>query len=98
MIHFDDAHAVGQDELKRFLRKHLYMHPRVGEMTEQAHETIRLLFAVFMADHSAMPQRHAERATRAAKRGEAAAARVVADYIAGMTDRFALGLCEQFRH
>jgi dGTPase len=98
MIHFDDAHAVGQDELKRFLRKHLYMHPRVGEMTEQAHATIRLLFAVFMADHSAMPQRHAERATRAAKRGEAAAARVVADYIAGMTDRFALGLCEQFRH
>ena len=38
-----------------------------------------------------MPEEHAERARAAAKRGdEAAAARVVADYIAGMTDRFAL--------
>jgi dGTP triphosphohydrolase len=38
-----------------------------------------------------MPEEHAERARAAVKRGdEAAAARVVADYIAGMTDRFAL--------
>jgi dGTPase len=44
-----------------------------------------------MADHERMPEEHAERAREAAARsGTAGAARVVADYIAGMTDRFAL--------
>ena len=95
MIRFDDEHAAGQRELKQFLRRHLYAHPRVDEMTAQAHETIRLLFDTYMADYSAMPERHAVRAAEKARRGDAAAARVVADYIAGMTDRFALSQRER---
>jgi len=44
-----------------------------------------------MADHARMPEEHATRARdAAAQHGPAAAARVVADYVAGMTDRFAL--------
>ena len=77
--------------LKQFLRDSLYMHPRVRQMTQQAQDTVRLLFDALSADYDRMPEEHAERARAARARGDqAAAARVVADYIAGMTDRFAL--------
>lgn len=97
LIGFSDEHAASQLELKRFLREHLYAHPRVSRMTEQAHETIGLLFKTFMADYSQMPERHAQLAREAAKNDEAQAARIVADYIAGMTDRFALGQRDRLR-
>ncbi|MGD8324907.1 MAG: deoxyguanosinetriphosphate triphosphohydrolase [Gammaproteobacteria bacterium] len=97
LIRFSDAHTVSQRELKSFLRRHLYAHPRVTRMTEQAHETIKLLFDTYKADFSKLPALHAERARAAARQDEAQAARIVADYIAGMTDRFALGQRERFR-
>ncbi len=77
--------------LKQFLRDALYTHPHVRQMTEQAQETVRYLFARLTADYDRMPEEHSARARALAKAGdEAGAARVVADYIAGMTDRFAL--------
>jgi dGTPase len=77
--------------LKQFLRDALYTHPHIRQMTEQAQETVRYLFTALTADYDRMPDEHADRAKSAAAAGdEAAAARVVADYIAGMTDRFAL--------
>jgi dGTPase len=77
--------------LKDFLRESLYTHPHIRRMTQQAHETVRFLFAALTADYGRMPDDHAARAKAAAAAGDAAgAARVVADYIAGMTDRFAL--------
>jgi dGTPase len=80
-----------QLQLKRFLRDALYTHPRVRQMTDQARDTVTFLFAELMADHDRMPDEHAARAREFARGGDAAgAARVVADYIAGMTDRFAL--------
>jgi dGTPase len=79
-------------ELKRFLNAELYRHPRVREMTEGAQEVVRELFASFMADPSRLPAEHAERARRMEEEdAEAGRARAVADYIAGMTDRYALG-------
>jgi dGTPase len=83
--------ASGQRALKRFLRSELYAHPRVERMTRQAHTTITELFEAFTTKLDLMPAEHAERA-RAAERatGAAGRARIVADYIAGMTDRFAL--------
>jgi dGTPase len=91
LIRFPPALHDAQHALKRFLREKLYAHPHVRLMTEQAHETVRWLFEMLSADYALMPEEHAERARAAAERGdEAAAARVVADYIAGMTDRFAL--------
>jgi dGTPase len=80
-----------QRALKDFLRESLYTHPHIRRMTQQAHETVRFLFAALTADYGRMPDDHAARAKAAAAAGDAAgAARVVADYIAGMTDRFAL--------
>lgn len=83
--------ASAQHALKRFLHEHLYAHPRVARMTREARETITFLFSAFMENVDLMPDEHAERAKDDGTRhGEAGAARTVADYIAGMTDRFAL--------
>jgi dGTPase len=103
-LHVDDVRALSrgligfspplreeQLLLKRFLRDALYTHPRVQQMTEQARDTVRFLFESLRADHDRMPEEHAAKAKKHAAAGDdAAAARVVADYIAGMTDRFAL--------
>ena len=77
--------------LKRFLFQNLYRHPQVLETTQAAQQVVRDLFAVYMSDPSQMPQAPTERSD-GAKALHAAGARperVVADYIAGMTDRFA---------
>jgi dGTPase len=91
LIRFPPELHDAQHALKKFLRAELYAHPHVRVMTEQAQETVRWLFETLSADYALMPDEHAQRARAAAESGdEAAAARVVADYIAGMTDRFAL--------
>jgi dGTPase len=91
LIGFSAPFREIQLALKQFLRDRLYSHPRVREMTEQAQQTVRTLFEALSADYARMPLEHAERARDAAgKHDTAGAARVVADYIAGMTDRFAL--------
>ena len=75
-------------DLKRFLHENLYRHDRVGRMTDEAREMIRTLFERYMADNMAMRVEFSELAGNA--RDEAERARVVADFIAGMTDRFAI--------
>jgi dGTPase len=91
LIRFAPELRDAQHALKKFLRAKLYAHPHVRVMTEQAHETVRGLFEMLSANYELMPDEHAQRARAAAERGDdAAAARVVADYVAGMTDRFAL--------
>jgi dGTPase len=98
LIQFSPPLGAAQLELKRFLRDELYSHPRVRQMTQQAHETVRLLFESLSADYGRMPEEHAERARAVAQRGDSAgAARVVADYVAGMTDRFALQTRDSLR-
>jgi dGTPase len=68
-------------EVKRFLRRQLYRHPRVVQTTEAAKGVIRDLFGAYMAEPAQLPAQHAARQPRV---------EAVADYIAGMTDRFAL--------
>ncbi len=75
-----------QRELKKFLHVHLYRHYRVMRMSAKAQRIIRDLFDVFMADSRLLPTQFQTRATES----ETAKARVVADYIAGMTDRYAI--------
>jgi dGTPase len=83
-------------EIKHFLRENLYTHPHIRRMTESAHRTIERLFDAFINDLSLLPTEHAERARRAeGELGQSGSARIVADYIAGMTDRFALQTVEQ---
>jgi len=73
--------------LKRFLNKHLYSHEKKLAMTRRAKAIVRELFQVYMDDVTRMPQEFSD---RAGDLDEAGKARVVADYIAGMTDRYAI--------
>ena len=73
--------------LKRFLHQHLYSHEKKLAMTLEAQAMIRDLFTVYMNDVGQMSPQFAAAASglEGAKQ-----ARVVADYIAGMTDRYAI--------
>jgi dGTPase len=78
-------------ELKAYLREHVYRHYKVLRMTAKARRTLQELFDTFFKDVTLMPPEHQEQATESeAARGPAGRARVVADYIAGMTDRYAI--------
>ena len=71
-------------DVKAFLFAQMYRHPEVRKVREQADATVRRLFKAYLSDPSVMPPDWATRACH----GEPA--RAVADYIAGMTDRFAI--------
>ena len=75
--------------LKKFLYKHLYRHDKVRETTDQAKLMIEDLFERYMSDPGQMPAEFCARATHD-DANDSRKARVVADYIAGMTDRFAI--------
>ena len=87
LIGYSDAMRELTLELKRFLRRHLYAHPRVRKVTDEAVQVIRELFALFMEDPARLPPQYRAKAQGADDIG--ARARVIADYIAGMTDRYA---------
>jgi dGTPase len=70
------------NELKHFLFSELYRHPQVTQSTNLGRTVVADLFAAYLASPKEMPEEHAKRPTPAP--------RTVADYIAGMTDRFAL--------
>ena len=90
LIGFSQPFAKAQRSLKAFLREHLYRHPRVRVMSDEAHRIVTRMFAALRDDFDLMPPEYAQRARAAGNRaGTAGSARVVADYIAGMTDRFA---------
>ncbi len=78
-------------ELKRFLREQLYRHFRVTRMTTKAARTVRALFEAFMTEPGLLPPEFSARAaTLEHETGQPGRARVVADYVAGMTDRYAI--------
>ena len=91
LIGFSDEMRERNVEMKRFLRKHLYQHYRVRRMSAKAQRVIRGLFEVFVHDPRLLPPEHAAHGLRLQEmHGEAGLARAVADYIAGMTDRYAI--------
>jgi dGTPase len=78
-------------ELKTFLREHVYRHYKVLRMTSKARRVLQQMFDAFFDDVSLMPTEHRDQALRAEHSfGVAGRARAVADYIAGMTDRYAI--------
>jgi dGTPase len=78
-------------ELKAFLREHVYRHYKVLRMTTKAQVVLRELFEAFFKDLNLMPPEHRAQAVQGeAEHGTAGRARGVADYIAGMTDRYAI--------
>jgi dGTPase len=82
LVSFSAAMRAQTTQLKRFLFAALYRHEQVVQTTQRASEVVRVLFAAYAAAPNEMPTEQAAAFTR---RGH----RVVADYIAGMTDRFA---------
>ncbi|MAD91893.1 MAG: deoxyguanosinetriphosphate triphosphohydrolase [Gammaproteobacteria bacterium] len=77
--------------LKRFLRKNLYSHEQKLEMTKRVQTIINDLFHAYMKDEKKMPLQFASAAKNTEK---FAKARIVTDYIAGMTDRYAIAAHE----
>lgn len=84
--------------LKSFLHKNLYQHERVQEMSASAQTVITELFETFFNQPDQLPEKHLRLAQlMREKEGDFGLARVVADYIAGMTDRYALSQHQQLK-
>ena len=81
LVAFSGVMQAQSEALKQFLFRNLYRHPQVTQTTDQASEVVRGLFDAYLARGTEMPASYAERRDRH---------RAVADYIAGMTDRFAM--------
>ncbi|MGH8120566.1 MAG: deoxyguanosinetriphosphate triphosphohydrolase, partial [Gammaproteobacteria bacterium] len=93
----EEVHDL-QVELKRFLRVNLYQHGRVKRMTDQAKDIIQTLFDTYMQDAGLLPPNTRIRSDLDYKNsGIQGRARVVADYIAGMTDRFAIAAYDRVK-
>jgi dGTPase len=91
LVGYSDAVAVENRELKRFLRENLYHHHRVYRVMVKARRVVRDLFVALFEDPRLMPPEYfAESRRKEAAQGTDGRARAVADYIAGMTDRYAL--------
>ncbi len=91
LIGFSDTTRELNRELKTFLREHVYKHYKVRRMTSKARRVVSALFEAFNSDLDLMPDEHQATAARLeAALGPPGRARAVADYIAGMTDRYAI--------
>jgi dGTPase len=81
LIASSDAMAEALQPIKTFLREQLYRHPQVMQTTARAKDVVRELFALYRAEPGLLPARYA---------GREPALQGIVDYIAGMTDRFAM--------
>jgi dGTPase len=86
LVRFSPAMRAASTELKRFLFRALYRHPQVMATTDAAKQVVVDLFAIYSDRPGELPVEHQE---------QPYAARALADYIAGMTDRYAIR--EHFR-
>ena len=89
IVHSDRVRAESL-ELKQFLRQQLYSHYRVLRMTKKAARVVSELFHAFLDDYRLLPSHYHVLSAQMAGDSQAALARVIADYIAGMTDRYAI--------
>ena len=83
LIAFSGVIREQQQELKTFLRRQLYQHYRVARMSNKARRIVRELFEAFLGDARLLPPEFQSRA-------QADPPRAIADYVAGMTDRYAI--------
>ncbi len=83
LVAFSDALRQEADTLKKFLFENLYRHYQVMRMTNKARRIVRELFTAFLQEPRLLPPdyRHGDPVNQA---------RAISDYIAGMTDRFAI--------
>ncbi len=83
LIGFSDKIMKEQRALKKFLRDNLYKHYHVVRMSSKAQHTVKQLFNAFVADINLLPQKHQIKFQQEKHQA-------IADYIAGMTDRYAI--------
>lgn len=99
LIGFSEELSGLHTQLKRFLRNNLYRHYRVHRMSLKAQRTIQSLFEAFFTDTRLLPHEYQLRVEACTEKyGERGRARAVADYIAGMTDRFAINEYRKLYH
>jgi len=84
---FSDEMAAHDHAVKAFLFENMYRHYKLNRMTSKARRVVRDLFGLLLGEPECLPPDWAERSDGP---GTEATAEVVADYVAGMTDRFAL--------
>ncbi|UYN93923.1 MAG: deoxyguanosinetriphosphate triphosphohydrolase [Enhydrobacter sp.] len=87
VVGFSDAMAANDQVIKAFLYKRMYEHWHLERTHSKARRVVMDLFGLLFAEPNCLPPPWRERAEAAER---PARARIVADYIAGMTDRFAL--------
>ncbi len=85
LIAFSDGMKQEAQDLKRFLRKNLYQHYQVNRMTSKARRIVTDLFGIFISGPQLLPPDY-----QVPGEDPIEQARKVADYIAGMTDRYAM--------
>ena len=91
LVAFSTEVGAQELELKRFLNERLYRHYKVLRMNSKARQIITALFETFMESPRLLPPEHQETTSRLEQtEGLSGRARAVADYIAGMTDRYAI--------
>jgi len=86
LAHFSDGMREAERGLKRFMYANLYHHPSQLAAADAAHKVVAGLFAAYRADPALMPAQW----TEALPEAEPARSRHIADFIAGMTDRYAI--------
>ena len=87
LIDYSEDMRAQSLELKRFLRRHLYAHERVRRVSDEAAAVITHLFDAFMRDPQRLPPQFRDKIPVDGAASDQA--RVIADYVAGMTDRYA---------
>ena len=84
---FSEEMSANDQALKKFLHHNMYRHYKVNRMASKAQRIVRELFALFLGEPECLPS---EWQARAEGPGTPVTARLAADFIAGMTDRFAI--------
>jgi len=91
IIMFSEQMIAMNLELKQFLRNNLYSHFRVYRMSKKAHHIVEKLFDAFINDTKLLANEYRRKAKiMESSDGDVGRARIVADYVAGMTDRYAI--------
>jgi dGTPase len=90
VIGWSDSMAAGNRQLKRFLYEYMYRHNRVVRMQVKAERILSELFNAYLGEPAQLPREVRQRADGALDGDRRRLARAVCDYIAGMTDRYAL--------
>ena len=88
MAHFSEEFVTADRHIKAFLYRHLYRHPDVMRVRSNATQIVRDLFEAYMADPSAMGDKHTDAGIE--ELAVNSRARKVRDYLAGMTDTYAI--------